>query len=101
MLLKNKIAVIYGAAGAIGSSAAMAFAKEGAKVMLTGRTLGKLQNVANRIIEAGGMVEIATVDALNTRSVEKHLTDVMDKEGRVDISFNAIGINDIQGDHLT
>jgi 3-oxoacyl-[acyl-carrier protein] reductase len=101
MLLKNKNAVIYGAGGAVGSAVAIAFAKEGAKVFLAGRTLTKLQKVADRIKEAGGAVEIAIVDALKTRSVEKHLADFVSKEGRIDISFNAISINDIQGSHLT
>src|SRR5258705_9604926 len=101
MLLKNKNAVIYGAGGAVGSAVARAFAKEGASVYLTGRTLSKLQNVANKITEEGGIAAVATVDALNIRSVEKHLSEVMDRDGRIDISFNAIGINDIQGAHLT
>ena len=101
MLLKNKNAIIYGAGGAIGSAVAEAFAGEGANVFLTGRTLSKLQIVANKITEAGGTVAIATVDALNTRSVEKNLADVISREGRIDISFNAISTNDIQGMHLT
>jgi NAD(P)-dependent dehydrogenase (short-subunit alcohol dehydrogenase family) len=37
MMLEDKVAVIYGAAGAIGSTAAHAFAREGARVFLTGR----------------------------------------------------------------
>lgn len=47
MLLKNKVAVIYGAGGAIGSVAAKAFAHEGARVFLTGRNLGNVQSLAN------------------------------------------------------
>lgn len=101
MLLKNKNAIIYGAGGAIGSAVAEAFAIDGAKVFLVGRTLNKLEKVAKKIIDAGGLAEIAIADALNLRAVEKHLNDVMKKEGRVDISFNAISINDIQGSHLT
>ena len=101
MLLKNKNAIIYGAGGAVGSAVALAFAQDGAKVFLTGRTLSKLEIVANKIREAGGVAEFAIVDALDTRSVEKHMADVISKEGRIDISFNAISINDIQGSHLT
>lgn len=101
MLLKNKNAIIYGAGEAIGGAVAEAFAEEGAKVFLAGRTICKLEKVATRIKDAGGAAEIAAVDALNRRSVKKHLNDVMNKEGHIDISFNAISINDIQGDHLT
>jgi len=42
MLLQNKNAVIYGGGGAIGGAVARAFAREGAKVFLTGRTLAKV-----------------------------------------------------------
>lgn len=39
MLLEKKNAVVYGAGGAIGRTIAHAFAREGARVFLTGRTL--------------------------------------------------------------
>ncbi|MGH8607795.1 MAG: SDR family NAD(P)-dependent oxidoreductase, partial [Gammaproteobacteria bacterium] len=63
MLLKNKNAVIYGAGGSIGGAVARAFAREGAKVFLAGRTLAKLDAVAREISEVGGAPEIAQVDA--------------------------------------
>jgi NAD(P)-dependent dehydrogenase (short-subunit alcohol dehydrogenase family) len=100
MLLKNKNAIIYGAGGAVGSAVAEAFAKEGANVFLVGRTLSKLEKVAKKITGAGGSAEVAVGDACNLRAVEKHLGDVINKGNRIDISFNAISINDIQGDHL-
>ncbi len=46
MLLKDKNAVIYGAGGAVGGVVARAFAREGARVFLAGRTLAKLEHVA-------------------------------------------------------
>jgi NAD(P)-dependent dehydrogenase (short-subunit alcohol dehydrogenase family) len=88
MLLENKNAVIYGAAGAAGSAVARAFAREGARVFLTGRDLGALDALAKEITAAGGTAETAVVDALDEEAVETHL----DAAGRVDISFNAIGI---------
>jgi 3-oxoacyl-[acyl-carrier protein] reductase len=97
MLLKNKNAVIYGGAGAVGSSVAIAFAREGARVFLTGRTLSKLEAVAKQILAEGGLVEIAQVDALNKLEVETHLSKVLFKAGSIDISFNAIAINGMQG----
>src|SRR5580700_1332815 len=92
MLLKNKVAVIYGSGGAIGGAVACAFASEGAKVFLAGRKRAPLEAVAKEIQSAGGSVEAAEVDALNEQAVDKHLQSVIDKAGRVDISFNAIGI---------
>jgi NAD(P)-dependent dehydrogenase (short-subunit alcohol dehydrogenase family) len=92
MLLKDKVAVIYGAGGAIGGAVARAFALEGSKLFLTGRTLAPLEAVAKEIQLAGGFAEAAEVDALDEQAVDKHLQSVIDKAGRVDISFNAIDV---------
>jgi 3-oxoacyl-[acyl-carrier protein] reductase len=54
MLLENKNAVIYGAGGSIGSAVASAFAREGARVFLAGRTLESLEEVASQIRSDGG-----------------------------------------------
>jgi NAD(P)-dependent dehydrogenase (short-subunit alcohol dehydrogenase family) len=89
--LANKVAVIYGA-GAVGSTVAKAFAKEGAKVFLAGRTLTKLESIAREIQLTGSTVEIAQADAMDESSVEKHLNEVINKAGKIDISFNAIGL---------
>jgi NAD(P)-dependent dehydrogenase (short-subunit alcohol dehydrogenase family) len=94
MILQDKVAVIYGAAGAIGGAVARAFASEGASVFLTGRAMAPLKAVAKDIVAAGGSAEAAEVDALDERAIDKHLQSVIDKAGRVDISFNAIGIPD-------
>jgi len=91
-MLNNKVAVIYGAGGAIGGTVARAFAREGAKVFLTGRKLAPVKAVAKDIVADGGFAEAADVDALDEQAVDKHLQSVIDKAGRVDISFNAIGI---------
>jgi NAD(P)-dependent dehydrogenase (short-subunit alcohol dehydrogenase family) len=92
MLLKNKVAVIYGAGGAIGGAVARAFAREGAKLFLTGRLRAPVEAVAKDIVSAGGSAEVAEVDALDEQAVDKHLQSVIDEAGRVDISFNAVGI---------
>jgi NAD(P)-dependent dehydrogenase (short-subunit alcohol dehydrogenase family) len=97
MLLEQKTAVIYGAGGAVGGAVARAFAREGAKVFLAGRTVETLDVVAHDIVQAGGRAESAVVDALDQNAVERHLSDVIHKAGRVDISFNAISIGYQQG----
>ena len=94
MMLKDKVAVIYGAGGAIGSAVARAFARDGARLFLTGRLRAAVEEVAKDIVSAGGSAEAAEVDALDERAIDKHLQSVIDKAGRVDISFNAIGIPD-------
>jgi len=92
MMLKDKVAVIYGAGGAIGIAVARAFAPAGAKLFLTGRHLAPVEVAAQDVVSAGGSAEAAEVDALDEQAVDKHLQSVTDKAGRVDISFNAIGI---------
>jgi 3-oxoacyl-[acyl-carrier protein] reductase len=97
MLLEHKRAVIYGAGGAIGGAVARAFAREGARLFLAGRTLAKLDAVARAISASGGAAETAHVDALDEQSVVKFIADVATKAGGIDVSFNAIGIEDVQG----
>jgi NAD(P)-dependent dehydrogenase (short-subunit alcohol dehydrogenase family) len=103
MLLKNKTAVVYGAAGSVGRAMAHAFAREGAHVFLTGRNSARLTSCAAEIIATGGQADIAVVDALDENAVDAHLQQVVEKTGRLDVSFNAIGIPQpgIQGVPLT
>jgi len=89
--LANKIAVVYGAGGEIGGAVARAFAREGARLFLTGRRLAPVEAVAKDIGSAGGVAESAAVDALDERAIDEHLQSVVSKAGRIDISFNAIG----------
>jgi NAD(P)-dependent dehydrogenase (short-subunit alcohol dehydrogenase family) len=92
MLLKDKVAVIYGAGGGVGGAVARAFAAEGAKVFLTGRHLAPLRMVAEEIASAGGSADASEVDAFDEQAVDGHLQSVIDKAGRIDISFDAVGI---------
>ena len=91
-MLQDKVAVIYGAGGAIGGAVARAFASEGANVFLTGRSLASAETVAKDIVAAGGTAEAAAIDALDEQAVARHLQSVVNKAGRVNISFNAVGI---------
>ena len=100
MLLQNKNAVIYGAGGAIGVAVAHTFAREGARVFLAGRTLAPLEALAQEIRQTGGMAEAALVDALDEESVERHFSELVRSNGRIDISFNAISIPYQQGDPI-
>ena len=89
--LKNKVTVVYGD-GNIGGAVAKAFAQEGAKVFLAGRTGSKLQKVADEIKSSGDQIEIEKVDTLDEAEVTRHLDKVIITAGSVDISFNAIGL---------
>lgn len=101
MLLTSKTAIVYGAAGHIGSAVARAFGRDGANVFLAGRTLAKVRQVADEIVAVGGSAEAAEVDALDKTSIERHLDAVIAAAGVPDIVFNAIGIRgDLQGTAL-
>src|SRR6266508_6400106 len=94
MMLKDKVAVIYGAGSAFVCAVARSFASEGADLFLTGRSLAPVEVVATDVVAAGGSAEAAEVDALDEQAVDEHLRSVIDTAGRVDISFNAIGTPD-------
>jgi 3-oxoacyl-[acyl-carrier protein] reductase len=97
MLLKEKVAVIYGAGGAIGSAVARTFAREGATVFLSGRNFAPVEAVAKDITAAGGQAEAARVDALDEDAVEQNAASVARKTGRIDVVLNAIGFRAVQG----
>jgi 3-oxoacyl-[acyl-carrier protein] reductase len=90
VLLENNNAVIYGAGGSIGGPVARAFAREGARVFLAGRTEAKLRSVADDIRAAGWRAEAAVVDALDEEAVDRHADAVVAEAGSLDISFNLI-----------
>ncbi|MDP9842618.1 SDR family NAD(P)-dependent oxidoreductase [Streptosporangium lutulentum] len=97
MLLKGKNAIIYGGGGSVGGAVARAFAREGARVFLAGRTRATLETVADQIRAAGGAAETAEVDALDERSVDKHAAAVATGAGSIDVSLNVISDGDVQG----
>jgi 3-oxoacyl-[acyl-carrier protein] reductase len=81
VLLENKNAIIYGAGGNVGGAVARAFARQGARVFLAGRTLAKLEEVAEEIRAAGGVAESAQVDALGKQAVNSYVASVAHKAG--------------------
>jgi len=87
-ILENKTALIHGAGGAIGGAVARAFARQGAKVFLAGRTLAKLDAVARDVSAAGGVAETTQVDALDERAVNAHADAVAARAGRINIALN-------------
>jgi len=97
MLLRNKVAVIHGAGGAIGSAVARTFAKEGARLFLAGRNLPSVEAVANEIVTAGGEAVATEVDALDEDAVESFTSDVAQRSGQIDVAFNAVGFDVVQG----
>src|SRR5690606_30535536 len=101
MLLKDKVAVVYGGSGAVGGAVARAFAREGAIVHLVARRLEPLEASARGIREAGGRAYAGRADALDPDAVAIHLEQVVGQSGPVRIGFSAIDWGDAQGQALT
>jgi NAD(P)-dependent dehydrogenase (short-subunit alcohol dehydrogenase family) len=86
MLLEGKNAIVYGAGGGIGGAVARAFAAEGARVFLTGRTREPLDALAGEI---GDAAEVATFDATDKQAVDEHAAAVAG-QGGLHVSMNVI-----------
>lgn len=97
MLLENRVAVVYGGGGPIGSAVARGFAREGASVVLAGRVLPRVAAIADQIIADGGTAEAVQVDATSESAVDELVADVVARHGALDISCNVIGVGDVQG----
>jgi NAD(P)-dependent dehydrogenase (short-subunit alcohol dehydrogenase family) len=100
MLLKDKVAVVYGGSGAVGGAVARAFAREGAIVHLAARGWERLDAVAREIGASGGRAKVGTVDVMNRHAVRRHLDDVVTESGPVKIAFAAVDWGDSQGADL-
>ena len=92
ILLENKNAIVHGGGGAIGGAVSRAFACEGAHLFLAGRTLAKVEAVAEEISAAGRTAEAARVDALDEQTVDEQSNAVAEEAGSIDVSFNAVSI---------
>lgn len=100
MLLQNKNAIIYGAGGSLGGAVARAMAQAGARLFLTGRNKDSVQKTADAILATGGHAEVDIVDGFDDAVIRQHLERVVQKGSTVDISFNAVGIDNKQGNPL-
>jgi NAD(P)-dependent dehydrogenase (short-subunit alcohol dehydrogenase family) len=88
MRLENKVAIITGAGSGIGRETALLFAKEGAKVAITGRTAEKLEEVCNEIHENGGKAIFKIGDVSKREDVDNVVNTAMNEFGRIDILVN-------------
>lgn len=92
MLLQGKVAVITGSTAGIGRAGAIAFAQEGAKVIISGRSRQRGQEVVSTIKGQGGEASFVPADMLAVADIEKLIKKAVDTYGRLDIFWHNAGI---------
>jgi NADP-dependent 3-hydroxy acid dehydrogenase YdfG len=94
MSLKGKIVFITGASAGIGAATALAFAAEGARLLLAARRAGKLAEVAARALELGATaVHSIDLDVRDSRAVQQAVDDLPPDWGEIDILVNNAGLS--------
>ena len=86
--LAGKVAIVTGAGQGIGEAIAVAFAAEGASVVLTGRTAEKVETVASAIRSAGGTALALAADAGDPAAAASVVQRAVDAWNRVDVLVN-------------
>ncbi|WP_151962462.1 SDR family oxidoreductase [Acinetobacter oleivorans] len=100
MLLKGKVAVIFGGSGAIGTAIAKVFIREGARVYLCARAFNKLQNIATQLHQLGGVVHTVSVDVLDSQSINNTVAQIAQDIGGLDLVINATSFIHNQGKEI-
>jgi len=95
--IKDRVAIVTGATGALGGAVAVAYAIAGAKVVLTGRNDKKLQEVADQIKGEGGECSICVADPSNEDSVKNLVKYTVDTYGELNVLAICHGYNKAQG----
>jgi short-subunit dehydrogenase len=90
--LKGAAVLITGASSGIGRAAALAFAKEGAKLLLAARRRDQLEEVAAAVRSLGGEAVVAETDVADRRQVKSAVDMAVAAFGRLDILVNNAGI---------
>jgi 3-hydroxy acid dehydrogenase/malonic semialdehyde reductase len=94
MGLKGKIVLITGASGGIGRATALAFAEEGARLLLAARRAGKLAEVASSCLESGAQaVHSIDLDVRDHRAVQNAIDTLPEAWAEIDILVNNAGLS--------
>ena len=96
MRLKDKVAIITGAASGIGKEIATVFAKEGAKVAIADLNLDEANITAEEIKSKGGQAMAVAMNVTDENQVNQGVDDVVKQFGGVDILISNAGIQIIE-----
>jgi NAD(P)-dependent dehydrogenase (short-subunit alcohol dehydrogenase family) len=91
--MTGKVVWVTGAGSGIGEAAAIALAKERAIIVLSGRREQPLQQVARRIVDAGGIAHVQQADLGRAQDAQRVGAFIKDELGRLDILVNNAGVN--------
>jgi NAD(P)-dependent dehydrogenase (short-subunit alcohol dehydrogenase family) len=86
-----KVALVTGAGTGIGRAASIALAEMGHTVVLAGRRLGPLQEVAGQLTQRGMRARVVAADVANEQSTRDLFAQVASQFGRLDLLFNNAG----------
>jgi NAD(P)-dependent dehydrogenase (short-subunit alcohol dehydrogenase family) len=92
MRLKDRVAIITGGGRGIGKAISLAFASEGAIVVVAARTSSMLDETIEKIESGGGKAEAIRTDVSDEKQVQRLVAEVIKAYGRVDILVNNSGI---------
>ncbi|MBA4181117.1 MAG: short chain dehydrogenase [Anaerolinea sp.] len=95
--LEGKIALVTGASSGIGRATALAFAREGAAVVVAARRQSETQETARQITGAGGRSLAVATDVSSEPQVRALVEAALRTYGRLDIAFNNAGIFGAEG----
>jgi NAD(P)-dependent dehydrogenase (short-subunit alcohol dehydrogenase family) len=90
---EGKVAWVTGGGSGIGEAAALALAREGAAIVLTGRRQAPLDDVAGRIRELGSAAHVQPGDLMDPAQVRRIGDYIRSEIGRLDILVNNAGLN--------
>ena len=91
--VENKVAVITGGTGVLGSVMAKGMADAGAHVMIIGRRVDAGEKVVGEILKAGGKATFFQADVLNKEELQKIKAQILSTAGTIDILINGAGGN--------
>src|SRR5437016_7676520 len=89
---EGKVALVTGGTSGIGKATAIAFARAGAKVVLSGRREKEGAQVVAEIKKLGGEGAVVRADVAKEADVKAMVNFAVDKFGRLDIAFNNAGV---------
>ncbi|BCA96534.1 3-hydroxybutyrate dehydrogenase [Legionella antarctica] len=96
MRLKNKVAIVTGAASGIGKEIALVYAREGAKVAIADLNLTQANSVVEEIKSLGGQAMAVTMDVTDEQQVNEGVDAVAEQLGGMDILVSNAGIQIIE-----